>query len=443
MQKLKENFFTIADRLSAQVTGAEILLANLGAEQSDFVRLNHCAIRQVGSVEQQSLQLTLIDGARQTSGSIALGDILESDYQRASTLLRTLRETLKLIPPDPYLNFNAVRADSITDGVNQLPDTAAVITEVMAQCSELDLVGIYAAGICARGFANSLGQRNWFSSASFNFDWSIHLGADRAIKCGYAGTQWDADSFAQKCAQASGLIPVMQRPEITLPPGLYRAYLAPSALVEVVDMLSWDGFGLKSQKAKQSSLQRMLDNDATLDASINIVENTQDGFSPSFQDSGFIKHAQVNLIQNGHYQDALISPRSAQEFGLASNGANASESPQSIEMAPGKLANSNILSELGTGLYISNLWYLNYSDRPACRMTGMTRFATFWVENGEIVAPVKVMRFDESLYRMLGSKLIGLTQERDTIFSADTYESRSTASARIPGALIADFNLTL
>ena len=112
-------------------------------------------------------------------------------------------------------------------------------------------------------------------------------------------------------------------------------------------------------------------------------------------------------------------------------------------MAPGKLANSNILSELGTGLYISNLWYLNYSDRPACRMTGMTRFATFWVENGEIVAPVKVMRFDESLYRMLGSKLIGLTQERDTIFSADTYESRSTASARIPGALIADFNLTL
>ena len=60
------------------------------------------------------------------------------------------------------------------------------------------------------------------------------------------------------------------------------------------------------------------------------------------------------------------------------------------------------LAALDTGLCVGNLWYLNYSDRPACRMTGMTRFATFWVEDGKIVAPVDVLRFDDTIYRMLG-----------------------------------------
>ena len=36
-----------------------------------------------------------------------------------------------------------------------------------------DLVGIYAAGGIHTGFANAFGQRNWFSSYSFNADWSF------------------------------------------------------------------------------------------------------------------------------------------------------------------------------------------------------------------------------------------------------------------------------
>ena len=54
---------------------------------------------------------------------------------------------------------------------------------------------------------------------------------------------------------------------------------------------------------------------------------------------------------------------------------------------------------MGTGVYIGNLGYLNYSDRTAGRMTGMTRFATFWVEDGQVVAPLNVMRFDDTILR--------------------------------------------
>jgi predicted Zn-dependent protease len=73
----------------------------------------------------------------------------------------------------------------------------------------------------------------------------------------------------------------------------------------------------------------------------------------------------------------------------------------------------------------------------------MTRFASFWVEDGRIRAPLEVMRFDDSAYRVLGENLEALTRERDLVPDADTYGERSTVSMRTPGALVRDFALTL
>jgi predicted Zn-dependent protease len=73
----------------------------------------------------------------------------------------------------------------------------------------------------------------------------------------------------------------------------------------------------------------------------------------------------------------------------------------------------------------------------------MTRFASFWVEGGKIRAPLNVMRFDDTAYRILGENLESLTRERDLVPDGDTYGQRSTGSMRTPGALVRDFALTL
>ena len=112
-------------------------------------------------------------------------------------------------------------------------------------------------------------------------------------------------------------------------------------------------------------------------------------------------------------------------------------------MAGGTLAEKDALDALGTGLAIGNLWYLNFSDRPACRMTGMTRFASFWVEHGKIVAPVNVMRFDDSVYRLLGSNLEALTEETELLLDPGTYGSRKLTSLKLPGALVREMAFTL
>jgi predicted Zn-dependent protease len=214
-------------------------------------------------------------------------------------------------------------------------------------------------------------------------------------------------------------------------------------LREIVGMLDWGGVSEKALRTRQSPLRRMRDEGLLLNSMVTLSDNIGDGLAPAFQGDGFIKPDRVVLLERGRLAGSLVSPRTAREYGIATTGADSGESMASIDLAGGALPASRALDELGTGIYIGNLWYLNFSDRANCRITGMTRFATFWVENGEIKAPLEVMRFDDSLFRLLGSNLAGLTRERELLIDNDTYGGRGSVSARLPGALVNDFRFVL
>ncbi len=76
-------------------------------------------------------------------------------------------------------------------------------------------------------------------------------------------------------------------------------------------------------------------------------------------------------------------------------------------------------------------------------MTGMTRFATFWVEDGEIVAPVEAMRFDDSFYSLFGGELERLGAQPQTLLNNSTWGERATGGLSVPGMLVRSFALTL
>jgi predicted Zn-dependent protease len=323
-----------------------------------------------------------------------------------------------------------------------LPPAEAVVDEVLAAAEGLDLVGIYAAGPVWRGFANGEGQRNWHAASTFHLDWSLVDRADKAVKSSYAGFAWDPAELAARMASARERLALVARPSMRLEPGRYRAYLAPSAVEEIAGLLGYGGFSARALETRQSPLTRMRAGER-LDARVSIAEDTESGVAPAFQAEGFVRPPRVPLVRDGALVGALTSPRTAREFALDANGANAEEMPESLAMAGGDLDAHDALAALDDGLWIGNLWYTNYSDRPACRITGMTRFATFRVERGRIVAPVDVLRFDDTLYRMLGANLEALTREPELLLSADSYRSRHLQSVRMPGALVREIAFTL
>jgi predicted Zn-dependent protease len=440
---MQQAFYELADYLVGRLQGSEVLLLSFSGEHTDFVRFNHARIRQAGSVTQRYLTLDLVAHQRHLKATIGLSGDVDTDRQRAAAQMESLRQRLPAVPEDPYLLYATDVQSSERCGENHLPIAQAATEEILRAGQGKDLVGIYVAGGVYAGFANSLGQRNWFSSHSFNFDFSLYHQKDKAVKSGYAGSAWDPGQFAKKMAAAGEQLAILAQPARTIDPGQYRVYLAPAALEEFLGTLCWGGFSLKAHRTRSTPLLKMVAEGATFSPAVTLRENTREGIAPDFQAAGYRRPGEVVLIERGIYRDCLVSPRSAKEYGAAPNGASEVEGPQSLDLAPGDMPVDAVLARLGTGIFINQLHYLNYSDRPGCRITGMTRFATFWVQDGRIEAPLNVMRFDETAYRVLGENLLALTKERDFIPNPSTYGSRSTDSTRVPGVLVKDFHFTL
>lgn len=438
-----EAYFDAITAVVRQALAAdERFTATFDAEATDFVRMNRGKVRQPGSVAQRYLSVRLVRDARHAEHMLSLSGNLGADGTAVKDAVASLRAALPELADDPLLLLPSEVHSSRSVRDAPLPPAEEIVDEVLRAADGLDLVGILAAGPVWRGFANSEGQRNWHVTTAFNLQWSLYHRTDKAVKSGYAGFAWDPAAFAHKMGEALERLALIGRPSRNLEPGKYRAYLAPSAMEEIAALLCWGGFSGRALATKQSSLDRMQEGSA-LDARVSLVEDTAGGVAPAFQSEGFARPAQVPLIEGGRLVGSLVSPRTAREFGLAENGANGAEMPESLAMAGGTLPMDDALAALDTGLAVGNLHYLNYSDRPACRITGMTRFATFWVEHGKVVAPVDVLRFDDTLYRMLGENLEALTRETEFILDAGTYQSRQLASVRLPGALVKEMAFTL
>ena len=161
-----------------------------------------------------------------------------------------------------------------------------------------------------------------------------------------------------------------------------------------------------------------------------------------------MRPASVPLIEKGEGHFLIAGPRSAEKYSVPFTGGEDKEHfdlidpPDRLVMQAGTLSEQDICSRVGDGLYISDLWYVNWTEKNAAHLTGMTRYACFEVKNGKLGQPIHVMRFNDSLYDMLGTNLEELTVRRDTIMEAFAFHQRAPGAHLLPGALIRQMNFS-
>ncbi|GAP37406.1 TldD/PmbA family protein [Piscinibacter sakaiensis] len=434
-------FEALCTLLADEAGGAHCSLL-LKAEASDFVRFNRGAVRQATQVQQAYATLAVAADGRRIASTLSLSGRPDEDLARLRAEAAVLRTQLPELPADPYLLLPPP-ATSHRHETGQRPPVEALVAQVARAAAGLDFVGFYAGGPVVRAYADNAGARHWHHVDTFHVDWCLYHAADKAVKSAYAGATWSDEAFAERVAEAARRLPLLARPPRVLPAGAYRAYFTPTAMVELLGTLGWSGFGLKARRTGTSSLMRLAHQDAALHPALQLHEDTAHGLAPAFTEDGFAKPARVPLVLDGRAADTLNSPRTAREYGVAANGANPEERPLSLDLAGGTLPEEEVLAALDTGLYVSDLWYLNYSDRLASRMTGMTRFACFWVERGRLVEPLQVMRFDDAFLRMFGDGLLALTDRPERIPDNSSYLERQLAGTTTPGALVEGWRLTL
>jgi predicted Zn-dependent protease len=439
---LRHHWDALCTALFAQCQAGESLTLRLVAEQTLFVRLNHNQVRQNTDVTQIEVSLALQAQGRSVEAERTLSLNLDADLAALHPLLQRCRSEAAMLPVDPHQVplHNAGASDEHYPG--QLLAPADLLATVLGSAQGSDLAGLYAGGLQVRANRNSLGQSHWFSSENFFLDYSLYLGT-RAAKGCYSGACWNTADWQRNLAHTQAQLQHLTRPLRNITPGAYRCYLAPRAMADFMGMLGRSALSAAAWKQARSPFKQLAEHRLRLSPLLHVAENFSLGLGPRFNALGEIAQPTQALIQAGTLSSLLVSQRSAQEYGLPANAAEDHENPRALDVAPGSLPPGEVLRSIGTGLYLSNLHYLNWSDLASARVTGMTRYACLWVEGGEIAGPIQDLRWDESLYQALGSKLLALGSDATLHPNTQTYHHRSLGGMRTPGALIDDFTFTL
>jgi len=439
----KAELKTLGEALFNELKEHEAMTLTYAGEETLFIRINQSKIRQASEISQGFISMDFISTNRHTEVTFTITGDLTEDLKRAREVLLNSRKECEALPEDPFMVLPEEGESSDEDHYGNLAQKDTLEERILKPAKSCDLVGLYASGILMRTHINSKGQFHWFSTENFYFDYSLYTPSQKAIKGNYAGVEWKNEEYKLNLQQAQNQLKILNLKPRKLDPGTYRVYLAPAAVAKIMNEMSWQGFSEAGTRQGHSPLKILCDGEVSLSPLLSLDEDFYLGLVPRFNEFGEIAPLKTSLIKKGKLDSLLINKRTAKEYDLKSNGANGFEKPRSLKIHTGSLTESNILVSLGTGVYVSNLHYLTWSDLQHGRISGMTRYGCFWVEEGKIVSPIEDMRFDDSIFSFFGDSLEDLTERAEIIPQIMSYGEREIGGISVPGMLISCFNFTL
>ena len=416
---------------------------HLSAEESFFARLNQAKVRQTIKVNQGEVTLTFIKNSRNSFVTFPFGEQHEINVQQALESLHYCRTECEKLPIDPFCITLENCGNSFEQHPGSFPNDEEWFDVLLPYLKGFDCAGLLTAGNVIQANMNSLGQNHWYEGKSFFFDCSFYTPNQQSVKLFYGDKNWSKAAFEEKLNQAKNQLINLQAPKKTISPGKYRTYFAPEAVADLISLFSWNGVSASAYHQGQCALKSIAEGRLCFSPQFSLTEDFSCGFSPRFNSLGELSPMLLPIIENGVLKNFLVSSKTAKEYNLNCNYAEESERLRSAFVHPGILEETSILKQLDTGLYVSNVHYLNWSDLNKGRMTGMTRYACFWVEGGKLISPIQDLRFDESIYHLFGQGLLGLTRTVQPILETSTYEQRWIGGKCVPGILIDNCTYTL
>jgi PmbA protein len=261
---------------------------------------------------------------------------------------------------------------------------------------------------------NSLGVANYYRAA-----WS-HL---NTVVMGENSSGWaertsrrvgeiDCEAMAE---EAVGKAERSRNP-VALEPGDYEVILEEYAVAEMLNYMSYLGFGALSVQEGRSFMrlgEKMMSDLVTL---YDDGRDTGTLYNPF--DAEGITRQKVMLVEQGVAKNVVYDSYTAnREPGKSNTGhsiggqGEVGAIPLNLIMAAGDSSKETMLKNIKRGLWVSRFHYVNPLVPDRAVLTGMTRDGTFLIENGEIVGPIKNFRFTQSAVDAL-NEVIAVGKER-------------------------------
>jgi predicted Zn-dependent protease len=230
-----------------------------------------------------------------------------------------------------------------------------------------------------------------------------------------------------------------------LEPGAYRVLFSPHAVSELLEWLSYTGFGSKNFHEGTSFLSGRLGEKVT-GQSVTVYD---DGLSPSGMAAPFdlegVPKKRLSIIEKGvalgvaydTFTGSMEGGRTTGHAGYPDE--TEGPSPAHLFMDGGSMDFDEMLRGLDNGVFVKSFHYVNGLLNPReGLMTGMTRHGTFRVEGGRVKRALNPVRFTENIVKAF-ERIEGLSKSVE-VFGG--HQGSFLSSISVPHLLISSFRFT-
>jgi predicted Zn-dependent protease len=301
--------------------------------------------------------------------------------------------------------------------LNQTPDQrAAAINQMVEVFKEAGFegYGTYKNSVTELAVVNSRGLRAYTIATEGYIKALVERGAieeNDALGSGYADqlsrdvTQLDplaiAHSAVQKCR--------LNVNQIELPPGDYAAVLEPNTVADMMRFVVLSGCSAQQLQDGRSFMAGRF-GELVTGSNINLWEDPAHPQAMPFDlDYEGMQSRAVPLLIGGKAAGVTYDQQSASKVAGRISTGHAPDPelnwdgpvPTHVVMSAGTSSTEELIRGMSRGVVVTRLHYTHCPDPKLVVATGTTRDGTFLVENGEIVAAVKNMRFTQSVLELL------------------------------------------
>jgi predicted Zn-dependent protease len=431
-----------------QASPADQTEALLLTEDSSLTRFAQSDIHQHVAEKNGILILRVVLGKKVA--------VITTNLLHPSSLAEALQRAISLAkiqrPNEAFVSLPAPKPlpkiDTFFENVDHLTPVrrAKTVKELLSLAKEkgCSASGAFSVGKVEVAAVNSLGVEAYQSYS----DVFLHMIAENRKNSGYASfvsrdaEQLDIEAFAEEATRK-----VSRDEAIQVEAGEYEVVLEPYAVGELLSFLGSLGFHAMALQEGRSFLCGRL-GEKMVDSSVTVYDDGLDpgGLQAPFDFEGLPKQ-KVTFFENGVARGVTYDSFTANREGKDSTGhgliAPNTEGPIPINlfMEAGQSSLENLVASVRKGIYVSRFHYTNVVEPMKTVITGMTRDGTFLIEGGEIKAPIKNLRFTESVLKAL-SRVSAISRERRICSEGTGYSRRFVTGVVVPALKVDGFNFS-
>jgi len=407
---------------------------------SALTRFANNGIHQNVAERDVSVRVRVVkDGKTGVASINQLSETAAADVLKRAVAIADLQPKGELVPMPGPAKSRPVEAWSDATAAATPEERADFVEAICAKArgAGFKAFGAFSTGAEQLAIANSLGvfHHHRSTEATVNTVVMGEAGSGYADRGAIDVRELDKDDLA------SEVIDKAQRNQNAQPvePGVYEVVLEEYAVAEMLEFLSFVGFGALAVQEERSFMRL---GEKITGEKIDIWD---DGLDPSGAPMSFdlegVPKQKVQLINHGVATGLVYDMQTAQRAGRQSTGhglpAPNTEGPFAVNlfMAPGNTQKAELVSDIKRGIWVTRFWYVRVVQPKASIITGMTREGTFLIENGRITRPVKDLRFTQSILEALNSTL---AISRSTKLQISEY----LGASRVPAVRLKAFTFT-